>query len=177
MISGFDTALGEITLVLFTTLAPSGVVAFICMGLPVLGRGASVALRQRLNVFLGLPLVVAMVGLVASATHLGNPANALYVFLGVGRSPLSTEVFCAVVFLALAGLYWLYNFVEHPKPQLQRAWLVLAMLAGAVFVAAVGCAYSVVAHGVRAAQFDAERAGGRPHTRHRGAARRGLRAG
>ena len=130
MISGFDTALGEITLVLFTTLAPSGVVAFICMGLPVLGRGASVALRQRLNVFLGLPLVVAMVGLVASATHLGNPANALYVFLGVGRSPLSTEVFCAVVFLALAGLYWLYNFVEHPKPQLQRAWLVLAMLAG-----------------------------------------------
>ena len=142
MISGFDTALGEITLVLFTTLAPSGVVAFICMGLPVLGRGASVALRQRLNVFLGLPLVVAMVGLVASATHLGNPANALYVFLGVGRSPLSTEVFCAVVFLALAGLYWLYNFVEHPKPQLQRAWLVLAMLAGAVFVAAVGCAYA-----------------------------------
>ncbi|MFR4804633.1 MAG: dimethyl sulfoxide reductase anchor subunit family protein, partial [Eggerthellaceae bacterium] len=109
---------------------------------PVLGRGASVALRQRLNVFLGLPLVVAMVGLVASATHLGNPANALYVFLGVGRSPLSTEVFCAVVFLALAGLYWLYNFVEHPKPQLQRAWLVLAMLAGAVFVAAVGCAYA-----------------------------------
>ena len=50
---------------------------------------------------------------------------------------MSTEVFCAVVFLALAGLYWLYNFVEHPKPQLQRAWLVLAMLAGAVFVAAV----------------------------------------
>ena len=44
-----------------------------------------------------------MVGLVASATHLGNPANALYVFLGVGRSPLSTEVFCAVVFLALGG--------------------------------------------------------------------------
>ena len=28
MVSGIDTALGEITLVLFTTLAPSGVVAF-----------------------------------------------------------------------------------------------------------------------------------------------------
>ena len=116
MISGFDTALGEITLVLFTTLAPSGVVAFICMGLPVLGRGASVVLRQRLNVFLGLPLVVAMVGLVASATHLGNPANALYVFLGVGRSPLSTEVFCAVVFLALAGLYWPVSYTHLTLP-------------------------------------------------------------
>lgn len=142
MISGFDTALGEITLVLFTTLAPSGVVAFICMGLPVLARGTSDAMRQRLNVFLGLPLVVAMVGLVASATHLGNPANALYVFIGVGRSPLSTEVFFAVVFLALAGLYWLYGFVERPKLQLQRVWLALAMLAGAVFVVAVGFAYA-----------------------------------
>ena len=56
-----------------------------------------------------------MVGLVASATHLGNPANALYVFTGVGRCPLSTEVFAAVIFLALAGVYLLYSFVEHPR--------------------------------------------------------------
>lgn len=142
MISGVDTAFGEITLVLFTTLAPSGVVAFICMGLPVLMRGTDEAMRQRLNVFLGVPLVVAMVGLVASATHLGNPANALYVFIGVGRSPLSTEVFFAVVFLALAGLYWLYGFAEHPRARLQRVWLVLTMAAGAVFVAAVAFAYA-----------------------------------
>lgn len=142
MISGIDTALGEITLVLFTTLAPSGVVAFICMGLFVLARGTADAMRQRLNVFLGIPIVVTMMGLVASATHLGNPANALYVFIGVGRSPLSTEVFFAVVFLALAGLYWLYNFAEHPKPQLQRVWLVLAMVAGIVFTVAVAFAYA-----------------------------------
>lgn len=142
MISGIDTALGEITLVLFTTLAPSGVVAFICMALPVLARTTDEAMRQRLNVFLGIPLVVAMVGLVASATHLGNPANALYVFVGVGRSPLSTEVFFAVVFLALAGLYWLYGFAEHPRARLQRVWLALAVAAGAVFVVAVAFAYA-----------------------------------
>lgn len=142
MISGFDTALGEITLVLFTTLAPSGVVAFICMGFSVLARNTSDAMRQRLNVFLGIPIVVTMVGLVASATHLGNPSNALYVFLGVGRSPLSTEVFSAVVFLALAGLYWLYNFAERPKPRLQRVWLMLTMVAGVVFVSAVAFAYA-----------------------------------
>ena len=29
MISGFDTALGEVTLVLFTTLAPSGAIALV----------------------------------------------------------------------------------------------------------------------------------------------------
>ena len=140
--AGLATALDEVTLVLFTTLAPSGAAAFICMGLPVLARGTSEAMRQRLNVFLGLPLVVAMVGLVASATHLGNPSNALYVFLGVGRSPLSTEVFFAVVFLALAGLYWLYGFAEHPWPRVQRLWLGCAMAAGAAFVAAVAFAYS-----------------------------------
>ncbi|OUO87600.1 DMSO reductase [Gordonibacter sp. An230] len=142
MASGLDTALGEITLVLFTTLAPSGAAAFIFMGLPVLSRGTSEEMRQRLNAYLGLPLVVTMVGLVASATHLGNPSNALYVFLGVGRSPLSTEVFFAVVFLALAGLYWLYGFAEHRRPRVQRAWLVCAMAAGAAFVVAVAFAYS-----------------------------------
>ncbi|MFR3091124.1 MAG: Tat proofreading chaperone DmsD [Eggerthella lenta] len=141
MISGFDTALGEITLVLFTTLAPSGVVAFICMGLPVLGRGASVVLRQRLNVFLGLPSWLPWWVSSPRPPTWAAPLTRC-TCSWVGRSPLSTEVFCAVVFLALAGLYWLYNFVEHPKPQLQRAWLVLAMLAGAVFVAAVGCAYA-----------------------------------
>ena len=131
MLSGMGTALGEITLVLFTTLAPSGVVAFILMGLPLLRADLAADARRRINQFLSIPLVTAMVGLVASATHLGNPANALYVFLGVGRSPLSTEVFCAVVFLALAGVYWLYSFAERPRVGLQRPWMVLAMAAGA----------------------------------------------
>ena len=142
MLSGMGTALGEITLVLFTTLAPSGVVAFILMGLPLLRAGLAADARRRINQFLSVPLVAAMVGLVASATHLGNPANALYVFLGVGRSPLSTEVFCAVVFLALAGVYWLYSFAERPRVGLQRPWMVLAMAAGVVFVTSVAFAYN-----------------------------------
>ena len=142
MLSGMGTALGEITLVLFTTLAPSGVVAFILMGLPLLRADLAADARRRINQFLSIPLVTAMVGLVASATHLGNPANALYVFLGVGRSPLSTEVFCAVVFLALAGVYWLYSFAERPRVGLQRPWMVLAMAAGIVFVTSVAFAYN-----------------------------------
>lgn len=142
MVTGLDNALGEITLVLFTTLAPSGVIAFILMGLPLLRGGLEADLRRRINQYLSIPLVTSMVGLVASATHLGNPANALYVFLGVGRSPLSTEVFCAVVFLALAGVYWLYSFAERPRVGLQRVWMALAMAAGVVFVTAVAFAYA-----------------------------------
>ena len=83
-----------------------------------------------------------MVGLVASATHLGNPANALYVFVGVGRSPLSTEVFCAVVFLALAGVYWLYSFAERPRRGLQRGWMGALIVASGAFVTSVAFAYA-----------------------------------
>ncbi len=119
---GFSVALSEITLVLFTTLAPSGAVAYLLMSLPVLSGRAAGDTARRLNQLTCLPLLVAMVGLVASATHLGNPANALYVFTGVGRSPLSTEVFAAVIFLALAGVYWLYSFAEHPRVGLQRGF-------------------------------------------------------
>lgn len=140
--TGFETALSEITLVLFTTLAPAGVVAFVLMGMPLMCADVDSEKRARIDKFLCIPLVTSMVGLVASATHLGNPANALYVFFGVGRSPLSTEVFSAVVFLAFAGLYWLYSFAEHPRVGLQRVWMALTSLAGVVFVTAVAYAYN-----------------------------------
>ncbi len=140
---GLQTALGEITLVLFTTLAPSGAVAFAIMGLPVVRGGLDAHEHARIDKFLSIPIVVTMAGLVASATHLGNPANALYVFLGVGRSPLSTEAFCAVVFLMLAGMYWLYSFAERPNRAAQRILMVASIVAGAAFVASVAFAYDV----------------------------------
>ena len=69
---GFTLAFSEITLVLFTTLAPSGAVAYLIMGLPVLtgqARGEAARAPEQVSC---LPLVVAMVGLIASATHLGT---------------------------------------------------------------------------------------------------------
>lgn len=84
-----------------------------------------------------------MVGLVASATHLGNPANALYVFLHVGSSPLSNEVVSAVGLLACSDLYWLYSFSVKPLVWLQRLLLAMIAATGIVFVAMVSLAYSV----------------------------------
>ena len=140
---GFSLAFGEITLVLFTTLAPSGAVAYLIMGLPVLVGRAQDEVARRLNRWSCLPLVVTMVGLIASATHLGTPSNALYVFTGVGRSPLSTEVFAAVIFLALAGVFWLYSFAERPHVGLQRGLLAAIDVAIVAFVVAVAFAYNV----------------------------------
>ena len=92
MSTGFATAFSEITLVLFTTLAPSGAVAYALMSLPIIRGRLSDDAHRRIDKALCIPLIVSLVGLVASATHLGNPANALYVFMGVGRSPLSNTL-------------------------------------------------------------------------------------
>lgn len=140
---GFSIAFNEITLVLFTTLAPAGAVGYLLMSLPVLLGRVGEADRRRLDHYSCLPLAIAMVGLIASATHLGNPSNALYVFTGVGRSPLSTEVLCAVIFLALAGMYWLYSFAETPRRWLQRALVAAVDLSIVLFVVSVAFAYHV----------------------------------
>ena len=52
-------------------------------------------------------------------------------------------MFCAVIFLALAGVFWLYSFAEHPRTGLQR--VLLAVIDGAIvaFVTAVAFAYDV----------------------------------
>ena len=143
MISGFDTALSEVTLVLFTTFAPSGAVALVLVAAVLLFPKLESTMRVRINTFMCIPLVVTMVGLVASATHLGNPANALYVFLHVGSSPLSNEVVSAVALLACSGLYWLYSFSVKPLVWLQRLLLAMIAVAGIVFVTMVSLAYSV----------------------------------
>lgn len=139
-----ETALSEITLILFTTLAPAGAIAYGLMALPLILNGAEMDQRmsQRLDNFLCLPVVVTMVGLVASATHLGNPANVLYVFTGFGRSPLSNEVVCGSVFLGAAGVFWLTSFSEKPPRTTLRRIVALAIsLLGVVFMAAITRAY------------------------------------
>lgn len=139
---GLENALSEITLVLFTSLAPSGAVAIAIVAAVLAFARLGDGVCAKMNVFLCVPLIVTMVGLVASATHLGNPANALYVFMGVGRSPLSNEVFSAVMFLGLTGVYWLYSFSLRPNRALQRMWLCAIAVFAAAFVFSVGQAYS-----------------------------------
>lgn len=142
MSAGFANALSEITLVLFTTLAPSGAVAFFLMSIPLIRGGLDRETHVRIDKALAIPLVASLAGLVASATHLGNPANALYVLTGVGRSPLSNEVVCAVTFLTFAGVYWLYSFALNPRRGLQRALTVCSCISAIAFVTAVAFAYS-----------------------------------
>ncbi len=138
---GLDSALEELALVLFTTLAPSGACAIIFLAALLANNVLDEEDRRRVGVFMCIPLGVSIVGLVASAAHLSNPSNALYVFMRVGTSPLSNEVFAAVAFIAVSGFYWLYAFAEHPRLILQRVWAVFMMVFAAVFILFVGLAY------------------------------------
>ena len=137
-----ETALNEITLVLFTTIAPAGVMGYLTMALAiVLSRDEERA--AAISRYLVVPLVLAISGLIASATHLGTPANALYVITGIGRSPLSNEVVAAVAFLALGGVYWILSFRDDLRRPFRVAWLAATAAAGFVFVGYIAVAYSV----------------------------------
>lgn len=139
---GAQFAWNEISLVLFTALTPSGVVAAMIMLLWISLRALSDDDRHRIERKLYIPLLISMVGLVASASHLGTPSNALYVLAGLGRSPLSNEVVSGVTFLALFGLYWYYSFSDRRRPVLKRIWRALLILSGVVFVTFIAFAYS-----------------------------------
>lgn len=137
-----DTALNEITLVLFTTIAPAGAVGFIMMAW-VAFTTADKCRADAVSRHLVIPLALAITGLIASATHLGTPANALYVLSGIGRSPLSNEVVAAVIFLAIGGVYWIASFRDDLPKLARRVWLAVASVASVAFVTFIALAYSV----------------------------------
>ena len=138
MTSGLD----NLSLALFTALAPAGVVAFIIMALARL-FAADHECAVRIDRMIALPFAVALAGFIASATHLGTPANALHVFSGVGTSPLSNEVLAAVVFLFLTGSYWMVAFKVNFPDAAAKPWLVAACLAGIGLLACTSQAYAV----------------------------------
>ncbi|MEC4185218.1 DmsC/YnfH family molybdoenzyme membrane anchor subunit [Adlercreutzia sp. R21] len=138
MTSGLD----NLSLALFTALAPAGVVAFIVLALARI-FAADHDRAVRIDRIIALPFAVALLGFIASATHLGTPANALHVFAGVGTSPLSNEVLAAVVFLVLTGSYWMAAFKVNFPDALAKPWLIVACLAGIALLGCTSQAYAV----------------------------------
>lgn len=141
---GFSQGLAQVTLALFTTLAPAGMVAFFVMACVLLFGKLSEKQWERMSHFLVVPLAVAVVGFIGSATHLGKPSNALYVLAGIGRSPLSNEVIASVTFFALSGMSWYVGFSRQRWAQrLVRPGMLLACAAGAWQVWEIANAYTI----------------------------------
>ena len=143
------TAYQEITLVLFTSLAPACALCCVIVALPLVCSQHPYEFRARMGRLFAFPLAGATLGLVFSATHLGNPSNALYVLLGVGRSPLSNEVLCAALFLGCAATFWMACFIRRERVfgitrlLLMRLWFGALLISVVVFIASVSLAYHV----------------------------------
>ena len=82
----FDGGFSATSLAVFTALAPAGAVAFACLAAFLLvNRSQSRDWRDMLAHLLFIPLAIAWAGFIASATHLGTPANALHAINGLVR--------------------------------------------------------------------------------------------
>lgn len=142
---GLEFALNDIGLAVFTTLAPAAAFAYVALALLVLFGRLDDRARRCLESWLILPLALATLGLISSATHLGNPGNALYVFNRVGNSPLSTEVLTAVVFLGVSCSYWLAGvYLGNLRLRAVRfVWLALGVAGALAFVWGTTNAYGM----------------------------------
>ena len=140
---GFSFAIEELPLVFFTTLAPVGAVSLIALSIMVALGIFKPKTARRICQLKWIPLVLATLGLILSAAHLGTPANALYVFAGIGRSPLSNEVICTVVFLAFCGVDWLLSFAEKSHKLAARILALCIVVSGVVFLYSIMFAYNV----------------------------------
>lgn len=140
---GLDFALNDICLAAFTTLAPGAALAYVALACTLLFGHFDAPMRHRLESWLIVPLALATVGLVASATHLGTPSNALYVLRTIGSSPLATEVFFTVLFLGTACSYWLGCIYIEGKQALRRLWLLASIAAAGLFITGTDLAYAM----------------------------------
>ena len=140
----FDGGFSATSLAVFTALAPAGAVAFACLAAFLLvNRSQSRDWRDMLAHLLFIPLAIAWVGFIASATHLGTPANALHAINGLGRSPLSNEVVSTVAFLFFAGMAWMYSYRERPKASVMNGLLAISIVCVIVMLFHTSFAYSI----------------------------------
>ena len=89
-------------LAIFTTLAPMAAASFVVLAYVFLAGKPSAEEAKRLDKWTALPAVFMALGMIASFFHLANPMNALFVFSGVGSSPLSNVLLVTVVFAVVA---------------------------------------------------------------------------
>lgn len=136
-----NSGLQELGLALFTTLSPSCIVAVAVVACAIVLTPAHSDRWESLAHRLIILLTGALVGFLASARQLGSPDNALFVFTGIGRSPLSNEVTSVVVFLGMAGLFWLSSFFNLPRT-LRKLWTASIIAAACIATAMMAHAYS-----------------------------------
>ena len=102
-----ELAVHEFPLTFFTTLAPLGAGAFFMLALSFCFADFSKDQLKKIDRLTIIPLLVALVGLIASFFHLANPGHALNIASTVGSTPLANEITAFGIFMIVAAVYWI----------------------------------------------------------------------
>ena len=136
-----ETAFAELPLALFTTLAPMGAGAFIALALAFFTTKFTDEQVRSIDRMTIIPLVVVLVGFVASFFHLASPLHAVGVFAGIGSSPLSNEILVGSIFVVLAVVYVIVALAGKLVGGARKGFIAVVALAAVVFACFTGAAY------------------------------------
>lgn len=138
-----EAAFNEMSLALFTTLAPMGAGAFVLLAVAFATGGLDAERLRSIDKATAIPLVFVIAGFASSFFHLANPAGSLGVLSQVGTSPLSNEVAFGVAFVVLAAAYWVWALTGTMPAGARRGFSIVVAVAGALFSLSVGAAYLI----------------------------------
>ena len=139
----FANVLGELPLAVFTTLVPLSVGSFITVALAVYsGAFETWSIKSR-RVSIFVPVLLLAAGFIAAFFHLTSPQNAVYVLLGVGRSPLASEVAVAMLYALVAAVYLIVELFGKGSRTLRKCLLTGVLAVGFLLVVFTGAAYYV----------------------------------
>ncbi|MBA7847314.1 dimethyl sulfoxide reductase anchor subunit family protein [Klebsiella sp. RHBSTW-00484] len=133
----------EWPLVLFTVLGQSVAGAIIVAGLGWLSLNNNSEAQQRLVRSMFFIWLLMDIGFLASIIHLGSPLRAFNSLNRVGSSALSNEIASGALFFAVGGIWWLLNILGKMPRILTKAWLLLTMLLGCLFVLEMTLVYQI----------------------------------
>lgn len=134
----------EWPLVLFTVLGQSVAGAIIVSGLGWLSLNNNSEARQRLVRGMFFIWLIMGIGFLASIIHLGSPLRAFNALNRVGSSALSNEIASGALFFAVGGFWWLVTILGKMPRVLAKAWLLLTMLLGCLFVLEMTMVYQLI---------------------------------
>lgn len=99
----------ELPLVFFTVLGQlsAGMVLLSSLSCFINHSQAKQVIRQKIN---GLALLFMALGMLIASFHLGHPMRAFNVILGIGRSPMSNEIFTFSVLFGVTLVSLLLNY-------------------------------------------------------------------
>ena len=139
-----ELAVHEFPLTFFTTLAPLGAGAFFMLALSFCFADFSKDQLKKIDRLTIIPLLVALVGLIASFFHLANPGHALNIASTVGSTPLANEITAFGIFMIVAAVYWIAALAGGLKNNSARkGFALVAGILGLIAALFIGLAYAI----------------------------------